>query len=683
MQGEPRAKRNEKVDREFDPTSGREKAARVRDGPLVCVYDEVSEPLGLGVLSNKVSYLSYLPADVCGLLATYVFYDPRQSYATAQAIFTLPCLIHTTYTAVWDDILRNYARFMYRAYYSTNNHYARNYLNYDGTIDYTRTLATIQSELGRIERENGLFVPLGDSQTNRAVWIYAYTHQLDRYLVNLRLVVTKDLQVYLQSSAQNTSPACRAVTERVFSLPGLLSTLTSELDHALRVLYGLDPSAAENFILEQAPTSYPFYCNITQRLAYPFCHYMVQTYARDVIVRYPFSAARSQQIPGCTPFTRGLNWSRAYILAAAITDDVTIFTDVLNELECTVPQLLVSVRQFSFYGDVLAMRVLIEADAAALVSHFELWDILLASPHNPGVFTTPRLRAALIARGTRLTWQQCMGACKPNTLAEDILPFLPIDASPLTLLAEKTIPCSGLFIALVQRHHQGTTLDLDDIYDFLCGGEPAVTSDDVSRHKLAMITPYLLPVQRTNETSFRTLVAALDANWVEELNLSEYLAFYRLFLLYHSQDQIVRDGELERREKPPLSLRPFRCYDICRLEHTTTEEDEDNGGDNESEVDSNPRPDTPVLFTIPPVSYTRVLVVHAPEYKGEIVAGAQLLSTKNGPPWTNERIHICLPANSTCVLGNVCQDSVRCAYDCDINDVGWLQTEFQLRYSNV
>lgn len=193
-----------------------------------------------------LSYFGLLAADVCGLLAAYVFYDAIQPYTTAYTIFTLPCLAHTADTPAWSEILRNYAPFVYRTYYSSNDCYTGVYMGYDGSVDYMGALRKAQTGLSDIDHYADIV--LGPSaHLNEPAWNYAHTHRFDRRLAHYRELITAHLRTYMQPATTLSDDETNLLT-RIFALRGFFGVLPPELDHILRSLWDCAPTLFRNTV---------------------------------------------------------------------------------------------------------------------------------------------------------------------------------------------------------------------------------------------------------------------------------------------------------------------------------------------------------------------------------------------------------------------------------------------------
>lgn len=455
------------------------------------------------------------------------------------------------------------------------------------------------------------------------------------------------------------------------------------------------------------------------KLSLSFCRYIIDTYLRDSLLSYPFVGFGPQQIQQSSDVKRAYYWTRTYIKAAAHTDDPLIFTAVMSELGCTRVDIVSCLRKYSVYGDALNLGVLVRADAAALITYFDMWNEVIPTLSVRSLSLTPRVRASLRTQNIRLAWAQCETGESSHVLPEHIVPFLPDDTTPFYVVDNPVSFSAAFFVALLQRYRQTKELDLDsdDIYELLAVDASPRYRAYPTDHSLAKVAPYLLPVEQAQEPAFRALVATLDDNWPTDLTNGEYLALYRVFLLYHcGQDKSFaaldssgpppssplfyrpadRADRFHNQRSTPFTPNlpvPFRCRNFTEAAFTTNTPD-DNDGESNEYVDNthqfHSENSPPFIVTIAPVVYARVLAVQ-PDPAGKVIAGGRLLSVSNLAAWDQIGQMIYIPAHTVCVIQNLnfsfdicsCEEEanyVSRIYDCDIADFQWLQSALQARY---
>lgn len=174
------------------------------------------------------SYFDYLPTDIQALVASYALCTIDHSAAPVSAMFSQPMFARLTASTQWHRVLAERPRNIYRCYWSSTDDLIFPHLQYDGAVDYARTVAAAH----RIVSVCPLLDISRDSQSDM---LWANTAQYDVLRTRLRDDIAIQLGRVRQASTASVehSRTLFACLRRVVNLPDVMTLPHPTLDQEI------------------------------------------------------------------------------------------------------------------------------------------------------------------------------------------------------------------------------------------------------------------------------------------------------------------------------------------------------------------------------------------------------------------------------------------------------------------
>lgn len=590
-----------------------------------------------------VNYLQILPDDVNQLMLAYVLYDSKQDHTYTMNVFAQPLFRSLTNSSLWQRLLADRPRVLYRTYWSSNNYTAARFLHFDGTIDY----APLLSHVSRNIPDDANFGDLGDG--SRACWSTAAGFRCDLRLTALRDQLALRLAERRSELHADRALAIRCLTE-IFSLNGpfLVSHLPLE-EEIIGLCDSLGTGAYEFLRRDKSNFNAAFGFSVNH-------NFWLLLYGK--YIEPQIGTALRKGDPMALPQCKVDNWDRAWFTAALWTNDVVIFTQAYTELGYTRDDITESIISDDIDRGCLDMNMMYQADADQIIAALDLWDRI--SPEDVAdqiILRAPRLQTALQARGYSFTLPD-LSTFYYRDLPSRLRPFLPAEATPL-LITLVEAPSASLLLALLE--HSQRPLSWSEIcFMFMC---PALANENLIN--------YVLPVERVVDPAFRSQLPYLAEQWgalpapddgaagigqALTAHWSNYRNLYRLFLLYFATQR-------------SLPRTPFHCYDSGEVFYGRR-----------TPYHTNLTTRTPVdgpkctLF-FHPRPHTRVFVM-------DRAAGVILSLPLPQIIYTHDMMYVFIPAQHSLTVANFENNTSAELYDYDVDDFAWLVGAFTKYYGD-